>query len=207
MRRPAAIATLAILVLTVAQLAIATFAGLDQFAGKGFGYRLAVYPLLMLVVPAIWWWRSRHTALLPAGVPGPGREINTAPPWGAFALIMAPFLIDVTGNSLDLYDSVAWWDDANHLVNWALLSGGLGLLVARTNTNSRAMLVLIITGIGAILAIGWELGEYWTFIRRGVELDTAYTDMLGDEAVGTLGALIAGVVVAATRRKPSPNAR
>ena len=29
-------------------------------------------------------------------------------PWAGFTLVMAPFLIDVTGNTLDLYDRVAW---------------------------------------------------------------------------------------------------
>ena len=60
--------------------------------------------------------------------------------------------------------------------------------------------VTLVTGIGAVLAIGWELGEWYTFIRHGTELDTAYTDTLGDEALGTLGALLAGVVLATRGR-------
>jgi hypothetical protein len=46
-----------------------------------------------------------------------------------------------------------------------------------------------------VLAIGWELGEWWTFIRHGTELDTAYEDTLGDLTLGTLGALVAGLAV------------
>jgi hypothetical protein len=176
-----------VLTLTVGQLVVATvMPGLAQFEGKAFGSRLAAYPLMMLVVPALWWVAHRS------------RPVPT--PWGAFALVMAPFLIDVTGNSLDLYDRVVWWDDANHFVNWALLCGGLGLLVAAQLTP-RWVLLLAITGLGAILAIGWELGEWLTFIRHGTELDTAYTDTLGDEALGTLGALVAGVALA-LRRTP-----
>ena len=30
---------------------VGAFGGLDQFEGKGFGYRLLVYPLFMLMVP------------------------------------------------------------------------------------------------------------------------------------------------------------
>jgi hypothetical protein len=176
-----------VLTLTVGQLAVATFVpGIDQFEGKAFGSRLAAYPLMMLVVPALWWLAHRSRP--------------TAAPWGAFALVMAPFLIDVTGNSLDLYDSVVWWDDANHFVNWALLCGGLGLLLA-SQLSPRWVLVLAVTGLGAVLAIGWELGEWFTFIRHGTELDTAYTDTLGDEALGTLGAFVAGVALA-LRRTP-----
>ena len=65
------------------------------------------------------------------------------------------------------------------------------------------------TGLGAVLAIAWELGEWYTFIRHGTELDTAYEDTLGDEALGTLGALLAGLLVAkvmgrrATLRSPA----
>ncbi len=135
----------------------------------------------MLIVPLVWWLRSRGS-----GQPAP---------YGAFALIMLPFLIDVTGNSLDLYDRVSWWDDANHFVNWIPLSLGLGLLLF-TDIPKRWQQVVATMGLGAILAIGWELGEWYTFIRHGTELATAYEDTLGDEVLGTLGALVAGLILA-----------
>jgi hypothetical protein len=91
---------------------------------------------------------------------------------------------------------VVWWDDANHFVNWAFLCGGIGLLLLRSPRVHRDwLLVLAVTGIGAVLAIAWELAEYATFIRFGTELDTAYTDTLGDEALGTLGSLLAGLLL------------
>ncbi|KRF23694.1 hypothetical protein [Phycicoccus sp. Soil803] len=171
----------AVLALTVVQLGVGTFASsLQQFEGKAFGARLVAYPVMMLVVPAAWWLAHR------------GRDVRVL--WGAFALVMAPFLIDVTGNTLDLYDSVVWWDDANHFVNWALLCAGLGLLLLQ-GIRVRWARVLLVTGLGAVLAIGWELGEWYTFIRHGTELDTAYQDTLGDEALGTLGALVAGLAL------------
>jgi hypothetical protein len=108
---------------------------------------------------------------------------------------MLPFLVDVTGNSLDLYDAIGWWDDLNHFANWALLLSGIGLLICRGVQPAWAVVALV-TGLGAVLAIGWELGEWFTFIRHGTEIDTAYEDTLGDETLGTLGALVAGLVVA-----------
>lgn len=177
-----------ILAATVAQLAVATVVPIDRFEGKAFGARLAAYPVMMLVAPALWW--------LVVG----RRERSTPVPWGAVALVMTPFLVDVTGNSLDLYDSVTWWDDANHYVNWLLLLSGVGLLVMPRGLAPLAT-VLHVGGLGAMLAIAWELGEWWTFIRHGTELATAYEDTLSDEALGTLGALTAGVLVQHLRRR------
>jgi hypothetical protein len=194
--------TVGLLALTVGQLAIATFVpGLEQFEGKGFAARLVLYPVMMLAVPAIWLIRDRLLARRrdqelteDAGRPGP--------PWAAFAWIMLPFLVDVTGNTLDLYDAVWWWDDVNHLANWLFLSLGTGLLLSRGAKRPAGELIVLVAGIGALMAIGWEVGEYYAFIRGGTELQSAYTDTLGDEVLGTLGATIGGALIAARRVTP-----
>ncbi|HVQ88491.1 MAG TPA: hypothetical protein VMT88_09940 [Actinomycetes bacterium] len=188
--RKAEIATGVILAATVAQLAVATFSsGLPQFEGKAFGARLVAYPLMMLAVPFCYVIHRRITG-------------STAPlPWSGFALIMTPFLIDVTGNTLNLYDSVSWWDDLNHFVNWLLLAAGIGVLLSRSKASPPWALGWLVAGLGAILAIGWELGEWYAFIRHGTELDTAYQDTLGDEFLGTMGAGLAGLWVAVRKRR------
>jgi hypothetical protein len=179
----------AIFSLTVLQLAAATFiSGLPQFEGKAFGSRLIAYPSMMLAVPLVW-------ALL-----GRRNERVVVIDWAAIAFLMAPFLVDVSGNTADLYDSVVWWDDANHLVNWFLLSIGTGLILRHVEDLRPWELAWMITGLGALLAILWELAEWYTFIRHGTELATAYEDTLGDLALGTLGALIAGILIWALRR-------
>jgi hypothetical protein len=176
--------TVLLIVATTGQLAVATFAsGLPQFEGKAFGSRLVFYPVLM-TVPVLVWCGAAH------------RRRSTGPlPWTAFAFVCAPFFIDVTGNTLDLYDSLEWWDDLNHFVNWLLLCLGIGLMLTRTSVRPAWALGTLVAGIGALLAISWELAEWYTFIRHGTELDTAYTDTLGDEAFGTLGAAVAGLLL------------
>ena len=189
MDRHARTAYLVILLLTVGQLAVATFvSGLPQFEGKAFGSRLVAYPVAMLLPPALWWLVARR------------RGDDRVLPWAGFAFIASPFLVDVTGNTLDLYDTLEWWDDANHYVNWLLLCFGIGLLLERQVVRPVWVLVVLVTGIGAALAIGWELSEWFTFIRHGTELDTAYTDTLGDEALGTLGGFTAALLLARRAR-------
>src|SRR3954451_19040554 len=181
----ARLVAVALFVLTVGQLAVATFVpGLPQFEGKAFGSRLFAYPLLMAAPVAVWWLVAR-------------RRGSRAPlPWAAFAFLAAPFLVDVTGNTLDLYDSVSWWDDANHFVNWLLLNAGIGLFLLRSHVGPPWALGGLAAGIGPLLAIGWEVGEWWAFVRHSSELATAYEDTLGDEVLGSAGAALAGVLVA-----------
>src|SRR3712207_3501171 len=51
----------ALFVLTVGQLAVATFVpGLPQFEGKAFGSRLVAYPLLMAAPVVVWWLVARR---------------------------------------------------------------------------------------------------------------------------------------------------
>lgn len=160
----------------VGLLVFGAFSGLEQFEDKAFGWRLVFYPLAAVIVPVGWWL---------AGRPPPY-------PYALDILLVAPFLVDVVGNTLDLYDSISWWDDLNHFVNWALLCLAVGALVLRFPLPRFAAFVIVV-GVGAIAAILWELGEYVAFIRDSEELDTAYTDTLGDMMLGLGGATLAGL--------------
>ena len=163
----------------VGLLAFGAFSGMEQFEGKAFGWRLVFYPLAAVVVPVGWWL---------AGRPAPY-------PYALDILLVSPFLVDVVGNTLDLYDSISWWDDLNHFVNWGLLSLAVGQLVIRLRIP-RFETFVIVVGVGAVAAILWELGEYVAFIRDSDELDTAYTDTLGYMMLGLAGATVAGILSA-----------
>lgn len=175
----------AVKVALVALLAFGAFSGLERFAGKAFGWRLAGYSVATVIVPAIWAARGRRPPY----------------PYLADILFVLPFLIDTAGNALDLYDAVGWWDDANHFWNWALLSGAFAAGVARTRIAPIELFALVV-GFGGVTAILWELGEYFAFIRNSPELATAYTDTLGDMSLGLAGsAVAAAIAVSVTRRR------
>jgi len=110
-------------------------------------------------------------------------------------LIGLPVLIDMAGNALGLYDSVEWWDDANHLVNWWLHTAAVAILLAATGLPREARAGLGIAW-AASTAILWELAEYVTFVPGSAEASTAYADTLGDLALGLLGGTIASVLIA-----------
>jgi hypothetical protein len=189
--RPAAFwLDLAVKLSLVLLLAFGAFSGLERFAGKAFGWRLVGYSVAALLVPAIWAARGRR---LPY-------------PYVADILFVTPFLIDTIGNALNLYDTIDWWDDANHFVNWALLTGAVAAALLRTQVK-RPELFGIVVGFGGVTAILWELGEYFAFIRNSPELATAYTDTLGDLSLGlsgsTLTATIAVIVLRQRSLRPS----
>ena len=110
-----------------------------------------------------------------------------------------PFIVDTARNALDLYDTIEWWDDANHLVNWALLAGAMGA-ICRPRAGSWTILAFVV-GFGAVTAILWEIAEYYAFIRNSPELATAYVDTLGDLGLGLTGSFLAGLAFAFAPRR------
>jgi hypothetical protein len=165
----------------ISQLVVAVaLPDLPQFEGKAMAGRAIAYPIAVLLVPAVWWVLNRR------------RRIEY--PYVLDILWTLPFLIDVTGNTADLYDSVTWWDDANHFVNWAILVAAFGQLLIRLPVGRVAAAGLAV-GFGALTAVLWEFAEYVTFIRTNEEeLRTAYEDTLGDLALGISGSVVAAIL-------------
>jgi len=165
-------------------LAALIWPDLSGIKGKASTARPIVYPIGGMVLP-LWWWLRRKDHF----------------PWLADLLMTLPWTIDLLGNRLNLFDTVDWWDDAMHFVLWAFLTAGV-LLAFVPRDLSRPVTTFVALGFGATAAVVWEVGEYVAFVRTSPELRTAYTDTLGDLALGTLGALLAGLVVA---RFPTPS--
>ncbi len=125
-RSPAFWLDLAVKISLVLLLAFGAFSGLERFAGKAFGWRLVGYSIAAVIVPVVWAARGRRPPY----------------PFAVDTLFVLPFLIDTAGNALNLYDTIDWWDDANHFVNWALLSGALAMALRRTNIEGSSSSVL-----------------------------------------------------------------
>ncbi len=73
----------AVKAILIGLLAIGAFSGLQQFEGKAFLWRLAIYPIADLIIPVIWTMLGRRPAY----------------PYAADVLLTLPFLIDTAGNA------------------------------------------------------------------------------------------------------------
>lgn len=156
---------------------------LPQFDGKAFTGRALVYPWSTVIVPVGWWITGRRRP----------RPVDY--PYALDILLVLPFLADVAGNAADLYDTIGWWDDANHFVNWGILVAAFGQFLLRLPLG-RLTTGALAVGFGALTAILWEFAEYVTFIRNSPELKTAYEDTLGDLALGLSGSVVAALLTA-----------
>jgi hypothetical protein len=183
--RPSLAVDVAVKVVTVALLAWAVLnPDLPQFSGKAFTGRALAYPIALLLLPIGWWLFGRSRMAFPVV---------------ADILLGLPFLIDVAGNAANLYDSIEWWDDANHFVNWALHTAAIALLlrIGPWGYKTRVALAFCWAVTSAVL---WEFAEAVTFVPGSAEASTAYGDTLLDLALGMLGGLIAALVVGRVAR-------
>ena len=184
---PVAIADIAVKIALVVLILIAVaYPDLGNVRGKAAPLRAFAYPVGVLVVPAIWWLRFRDKPF----------------PWLGDLLVSLPWFTDTLGNRLNLFDAVAWFDDWMHFMNWGLLTAGL-LVLTLPGTAGWWRTLERALALGVSLALGWEIAEYVAFIRTSPELTTAYTDTLGDLALGTSGSVFAAVLVWFVRSRPA----
>ena len=154
---------------------------LEQFSGKAMNARALFYPISAIVVPLGWWLARRRGGSL-------------AYPYVLDILVVLPLLIDTAGNALNLYDTIDWWDDFNHFLNWGILTLAFGQVLLWLPVGRKAAAGLMM-GFAALTAYLWELLEYITFVRNSPELATAYTDTLGDTGLALIGASLATLFV------------
>ncbi|GAA1660387.1 hypothetical protein GCM10010977_06860 [Citricoccus zhacaiensis] len=102
---------------------------------------------------------------------------------------------------LDAYQLIPWLDLVMHVVATGLLAaiGTAALLRSgwlQTGPSAgRAGQTLLTAGLGALLAVLWEVGEWFGHTLLDPAIQVGYEDTMGDLAAGVLGALLAGLLL------------
>jgi hypothetical protein len=117
-------------------------------------------------------------------------------------------LVAAWAAQLGWYSAVPWLDLVMHalctgmiavvayiaLVRWGVVPGA-----GAVRPDSARSVVVVITGLGAVASILWELGEWAGHTYLDGEISVGYGDTIGDLASALVGAAVAGVVLAAAR--------
>ena len=152
---------------------------LPQFAGKAMTARALTYPWSALLVPVLWWLRGR---------PSPY-------PHFVDVLIVLPFLVDVAGNAANLYNTMRYFDDVAHFVNWALLVAAFGAIMASLPLG-RLNAAALTLGFGTTTNVLWEIAEYVVMRLGSSGLQLTYEDTIGDLALSFCGTLVGALLTA-----------
>jgi hypothetical protein len=102
---------------------------------------------------------------------------------------------------LDAYQLIPWLDLVTHVVATGLLAaiGTAALLRSgwlQTGPSAgRVGQTLLTAGLGALLAVLWEVGEWFGHTLLDPAIQVGYEDTMGDLAAGVLGALLAGLLL------------
>lgn len=170
---------------------------------------IRVLGLVSVVLAAIWWTPTDAGIIaftLPALlVP---RFVGVRP-WFDI-LFGVVVLIAAWSNVLDLYSTVAGWDLVVHFACTGVIAAMAYLALAECAVVPRRhaagfaprVPLVIVPSIGLAVSALWEMVEWagHTFISD--EIFVAYADTIADMAVGGLGALGAGVLVAYVQLGP-----
>lgn len=123
---------------------------------------------------------------------------------GADMTFVGALFVAAWSNVLDLYTSIAWWDLLVHLAVNGMIAGGIYLLLARVKIVpdprsaefTRLAGILLVTMFGLAVSALWEMVEWFGREFVSDRIYTAYGDAIGDMAMGGLGSLVAGFVIA-----------
>lgn len=175
-------------------------------AGEITADLLRVVGLVSVVVAGIW-WQWTDAGVLAAALPVllVPRFVGVRP---AFDIVYCiTVLVSAWSNVFDLYTSVAGWDLWVHTIATGVIAITVYLLLARlrvvaapgTDAFTPRVPIVLVTAIGLAISALWEFVEWfgWAFITDGIFV--AYEDTIGDMAVGALGALAAGILLAFVR--------
>lgn len=126
-------------------------------------------------------------------------------------LYVGALLVAAWSSVLDLYETVPGWDLVVHVVATGIIAlvahaavrrlGAVPPLHAARTTAECLGAVVVITGLGSLLSIAWEIGEWWGNAYLDSTIGVGYVDTVGDLAAGALGSAAAAVVALAVSRR------
>ncbi|MCR2815276.1 DUF2238 domain-containing protein [Microbacterium jiangjiandongii] len=110
-------------------------------------------------------------------------------------------------NVLDLYRTIDNWDLILHFSCTAVLAAISYLALVRfsitpdprTEGFARRTAIVLVTVLGLAASAVWEMIEWVGYAFITDEIFVTYPDTIGDMAVGGLGSLVAGIVLAFVR--------
>lgn len=147
-----------------------------RFEGKAIPLRnLIVVGSLSLVFPVLWYFK--------------GRKKKAEYPFFLDNLYLSIFLLDMAGNSFNLYDTVKNFDLIAHFHGTGAFTALLFLIFrAKDFPLKKAILIslVIATGIHAAL----EAQEYFTDVFGGTHNVGGWNDTTGDLMAGFVGSFI-----------------
>ena len=166
---------------------------LTQYRQKAFGIRIVSYPIVASLSFIIYYLFLKRK--------------KVAYPIIADLCLTLVVLADFAGNTLNLYDSISWWDDVMHFlisIPWVIVAG----LILRKYIKNKHVIFGLVVGYGSVTHVLWEVFEYLSFVRsNSVESITAYKDTIGDLAMSLGGSIVGAVIVAYLVREKAKKAK
>ncbi len=160
------------------------FPDIPGVIGKGWPERAVGYPISALIVPLSWFLATRRK---------PVNQRNY--PYLADALLVLPFVLDLAGNLVNLYNTVHNFDDFLHFINWVFLVAALVIFLAPAGL-ARWNLTLLGAGFGALAIVAWE-GMEWIVQSMGTAgLQLTYDDTVSDLVLSTSGGIFGAILAA-----------
>ena len=183
---PVAVLDVAVKVAAIV-LAVAPLVDLSSshFEGKAMGLRAVLWPISTIVIPLVWWGRGRPTPY----------------PYLADIALVVPFLLDAAGNVFGWF-AISGFDAIPHFVGWLSFTVAFCLAVAPI-VERRPVAFGLGVGLGASVAILWEIGEYLVQQSGQSGLQLTYANTIQDLAMGLSGSAV-GALLVTTLLWPAP---
>lgn len=151
-------------------------------------------PAAAAAISLVWGGQMVARSLLPRGPAD----------WGMQMLFLASGWFAVLG----LYQQFLWLDIPMHYfttgavawLTWTVLVRSGGLSHQPRTRVQRVTQVAIVTALGALGSVLWELGEWFGYSFTTSQVGVGYDDTIGDMFCGVLGALTVAVLVTFGRR-------